>query len=174
MSLIYLNLLSILVFHRMVFRVNTQSHGFTKIWLNSGLNGYPLTLWSHLRSESGNEETMLDLITHLFFRNGFYSIKLRPGFRIIVMNTNYCARLNIWSLYQSIDLSNHLKWLIEQLAMAEEDGDFVHIVGHIPPDNRECTQSWLYNYMAIVERYTETIVGQFFGYHLPTRVAPLT
>ena len=89
---------------------------------------------------------------------------MRPGFTVIVLNTNYCARLNIWTLYQSVDPSDQLKWLIIQLSAAEESGDFVHIVGHIPPDNRECTQSWLYNYLAITERYSHIIVGQFYGH----------
>ena len=80
------------------------------------------------------------------------------------MNSNYCARLNIWTLYQSIDPADHLKWLINQLDAAEKEGDLVHIVGHVPPDNRECTQSWLFNFMAIVERYSDIIVAQFYGH----------
>ncbi|XP_054152470.1 sphingomyelin phosphodiesterase-like [Oppia nitens] len=95
---------------------------------------------------------------------GYYSLKLRPGFKIIVVNTNYCARLNIWTYYRSIDPADQLKWLIYELELAEKADESVHIVGHIPTDNRECTQSWLYNYMAIVERFSDTIVGQFFGH----------
>ncbi len=89
---------------------------------------------------------------------------IRPGFRVIVVNTNYCARLNIWSLYSPIDPADHLKWLIKELLIAEEVGDKVHIVGHVPPDNRECTQAWLYNFLAIVERFKDTIVAQFYGH----------
>ncbi|CAG2116790.1 unnamed protein product, partial [Medioppia subpectinata] len=95
---------------------------------------------------------------------GYYTIKIRPGFRVIVVNTNYCARLNIWTYYQPIDPANQLKWLSNQLDLAEKASEFVHIVGHIPPDNRECTQGWLYNYLNIIERYSNTIVGQFYGH----------
>lgn len=42
--------------------------------------------------------------------------------------------------------------------------DKVHIVGHVPPDNRECTQAWLFNFINIVDRFKETIVGQFYGH----------
>ena len=101
--------------------------------------------------------------TVFYFRAGYYSIR-KFGFRIIVLNSNYCSRLNIWTLYNSIDPADHLKWLITELSIAEEAGELVHIVGHIPPDNRECTQSWIYNYLRIVERYNETIVAQFFGH----------
>ena len=40
----------------------------------------------------------------------------------------------------------------------------MHIVGHVPVDNRECSQAWLHNYLTIVERFSDTIVAQFFGH----------
>ncbi|KAI1289740.1 MAM and LDL-receptor class A domain-containing protein 1 [Halotydeus destructor] len=61
-------------------------------------------------------------------------------------------------------IGNQLRWLIEELHVAEKDGDKVHIIGHVPPDHRECTESWLYNYIRIVERFTDTITAQFFGH----------
>jgi len=48
--------------------------------------------------------------------------------------------------------------------LAQQAGDNVHIVGHIPPDDRECTQAWLYNFLAIVERFKDIIVAQFYGH----------
>ncbi|XP_054152469.1 sphingomyelin phosphodiesterase-like [Oppia nitens] len=99
-----------------------------------------------------------------FLIGGYYTMIIKPGFKIIVLNTNYCSRLNIWTYYDPIDPDNQLNWLYNELELAETAGQLVHIVGHIPPDNRECTQSWLYNYMAIVERFSDTIVGQFFGH----------
>lgn len=83
---------------------------------------------------------------------------------MIAVNTNYCARLNPWSLYNPVDPSNHLRWLIEELLLAEQAGENVHIIGHIPPDNRECTQGWLYNFMRIVERFQDTILAQYYGH----------
>jgi sphingomyelin phosphodiesterase len=91
-------------------------------------------------------------------------LQIRPGFRVIVLNTNYCARLNFWSLYNPIDPANHLKWLAQELLTAEQVGDSVHIVSHVVPDKKECTQAWLYNYLAIVERFKDTIVAQFYGH----------
>jgi sphingomyelin phosphodiesterase len=95
---------------------------------------------------------------------GYYSWQIRPGFRIVVLNTNYCSRFNFWSFYNPIDPADHLKWLIKELLIAEQVGDSVHIVGHIVPEKRECTQGWLYNYLAIVERFKDTIVAQFYGH----------
>jgi sphingomyelin phosphodiesterase len=95
---------------------------------------------------------------------GYYTWRIRPGFRIIVLNTNFCARLNFWLLYNPIDPANHLKWLAAELLKAEQAGDKVHLLGHIAPDRRECTQAWVYNFINIVERFKDTIVGQFYGH----------
>lgn len=91
-------------------------------------------------------------------------VKVRPGFRILSVNSNYCARLNPWTLYDSVDPGNQLKWLTGELLAAESKGDKVHIIGHVPPDHRECTEGWLFNYGRIVERFSETITAQFYGH----------
>ena len=91
-------------------------------------------------------------------------MQITPLFRLIVINTNYCARLNIWTLYEPSDPAGHLKWIQNELLKAENDDNYVHIVGHLPPDSRECTQAWLYNYIQIVTRFQDIIKGQFYGH----------
>lgn len=81
-----------------------------------------------------------------------------------MLNTNYCARLNPWSFYDPVDPGSQLKWLVEELLEAELNQDRVHIVSHVPPDNRECTQAWLFNFINIVDRFRDTIAGQFYGH----------
>lgn len=49
-----------------------------------------------------------------------------------------------------------------ELQAAEDRGDKVHIIGHIPPGH--CLKSWSWNYYRIVERYENTLAGQFFGH----------
>lgn len=95
---------------------------------------------------------------------GYYTVKPRTGFRIVCINTNYCARLNPWSLYNPVDPANQLKWLSDELFKAETEGDKVHIIGHIPPDNRECTQAWLYNFLRIIDRFQDTVLAQYYGH----------
>lgn len=97
-------------------------------------------------------------------RGGFYKLQVRKGFRIIALNTNYCARLNPWSFYDPVDPANQLKWLVEELLEAELNQDKVHIIGHVPPDNRECTQAWLFNFINIIDRFKDTIIAQFYGH----------
>lgn len=99
-----------------------------------------------------------------FLSGGYYMVRQRDKLRIICINTNYCARLNPWSLYNPVDPANQLKWLSEELHNAEQAGDKVHIIGHIPPDNRECTQAWLYNFLRIIDRFNDTVLAQYYGH----------
>lgn len=95
---------------------------------------------------------------------GYYRVKVRPGFRVICLNTNYCTRLNPWTLFDPVDPGEKLVWMTKELVAAESEGDKVHIIGHIPPDNKECTQAWLFNYLRIIERFQDTILAQYFGH----------
>lgn len=91
-------------------------------------------------------------------------MKARSKLRIVCLNTNYCTRLNPWSLYNPVDPGNQLKWLSDELHKAERAGDRVHIIGHIPPDNRECTQAWLFNFLRILDRFNDTVLAQYYGH----------
>ena len=45
-----------------------------------------------------------DLTTNRVDKSGgYYKVKVRPGFRVICLNTNYCTRLNPWSLFDPVD-----------------------------------------------------------------------
>lgn len=94
----------------------------------------------------------------------FYSVLIKPGFRIISMNTNVCASFNFWLLQNSTDPNNELKWLVNELQMAENASEKVHIIGHIAPGSEDCVKMWSHNYYDIVARYEKTIAAQFFGH----------
>lgn len=57
-----------------------------------------------------------------------------------------------------------LSWLVSQLQDAENAGDYVHIMGHIPPT--ECLSQWSLNYYRIVNRYANFILqnSHYFEY----------
>jgi len=99
-----------------------------------------------------------------FKRFGYYWNNVSPNLKVIVLNTNYCARLNFWLLYKPIDPGSQLEWLANQLSLAEQSGQSVHIVGHIPPDNSQCTPRWVHNYLRIIQKYSTIIKGQYFGH----------
>lgn len=89
---------------------------------------------------------------------------VRPGFRIISMNTNFCYYINFWLLLNATDPASHLQWLVHELEAAELSNEKVHIIGHIPPGYVDCMRIWSRNYYKIVQRFESTITGQFFGH----------
>ena len=52
--------------------------------------------------------------------------------------------------------------MIEWLQYAEDHGEKVHIIAHIPP--KQCLPSFSWNFDLIVNRYENTIAGQFYGH----------
>ncbi|KAI1286851.1 Sphingomyelin phosphodiesterase [Halotydeus destructor] len=99
-----------------------------------------------------------------FTKSGNYRVRLAENIVLLVVNSNYCSRLNFWTYYDPVDPGGQLTWLNSQLLSAEWHRDAVHIAMHVPPDNRECTQAWLYNYLRIMERYQDIIAGQYYGH----------
>uniref|UniRef100_A0A0C9R6Z6 Sphingomyelin phosphodiesterase n=1 Tax=Fopius arisanus TaxID=64838 RepID=A0A0C9R6Z6_9HYME len=97
-------------------------------------------------------------------RGAFYSVLVRPAFRIISVNTNYCNDKNFWLLINSTDPADELQWLIDELQGAENRSEKVHIIGHMPPGTSECLKVWSANYYRIINRYESTIAAQFFGH----------
>lgn len=75
------------------------------------------------------------------------------GLRIISLNTNNCNTMNWWLLVNMTDPDNELRWLIDELQDAENNGDKVHLIGHIPPGSGDCMKMWSYNYFRIIERF---------------------
>ncbi|KAJ6221457.1 hypothetical protein RDWZM_000002 [Blomia tropicalis] len=98
-----------------------------------------------------------------FRENGYYSLSDGPT-RFIVLNMNYCARLNFWIAYDHIDLGDMLKWMESELQNALQWKQIVYIAGHIIPDNEECATHWTIAYNDIIEKYSNIIKGQFFGH----------
>lgn len=97
-------------------------------------------------------------------RGAFYSVLVRPGFRIISLNMNYCNNKNWWLLMNSTDPAKELQWFIYELQSAEFSGEKVHVIGHIPPGHSDCLRVWSRNYYTIINRYEGTITAQFFGH----------
>ncbi|CAF1463162.1 unnamed protein product [Adineta ricciae] len=95
-------------------------------------------------------------------RGGFYTTLIRPNLRIISLNMNYCSRENFWLLINATDPLGQLQWLIQWLQYAEDHEEKVHIIGHHPP--RSCMAAFSWNFNKIVNRYENTIAGQFYGH----------
>jgi len=100
------------------------------------------------------EETIL--------RGGFYTTMVEGNLRLISLNMNYGNPSNWWLWIKSEDPAGQLQWFADTLAKAEEAGEKVHVIGHLPPCH---TLKWFsYNYYRIINRFYKTITGQFFGH----------
>ncbi|KAB0799106.1 hypothetical protein PPYR_06986 [Photinus pyralis] len=97
-------------------------------------------------------------------QGGFYSVLIRPGFRVISLNTNYCNIFSWWLLLNNTDPAKELDWLVNQLEQAENNDEKVHIIGHIPPGSSDCMKTWSHNFNEIVNRYQNVIKAQFYGH----------
>lgn len=86
-------------------------------------------------------------------RGAFYSVLVKPGFRIIAINSNFCSVNNYWLVKNSTDPAGQLAWLIRELDAAETNKEKVHIIGHMPPGQPDCVKVWSRNYYDIVNRY---------------------
>jgi sphingomyelin phosphodiesterase len=77
---------------------------------------------------------------------------------------NYCNNQNWWLLLNTTDPADELTWFIRELQTAELSGEKVMVIGHIPPGSNDCLQVWSRNYYRIINRFEDTITGQFFGH----------
>ncbi|KAK7476425.1 hypothetical protein BaRGS_00032350 [Batillaria attramentaria] len=95
-------------------------------------------------------------------RGGFYTFSPFPGFRIVSINSNYGASANWWLMLNATDPQGQLQWFAEVMQAAEDKGEKVLILSHHPPGQMLKPFSW--NYYRLVNRYENTIIGQFHGH----------
>uniref|UniRef100_A0AAF5I0N5 Sphingomyelin phosphodiesterase n=1 Tax=Strongyloides stercoralis TaxID=6248 RepID=A0AAF5I0N5_STRER len=99
-----------------------------------------------------------------FDYRGSWAVMVQENLKLITINTGYCETTNFWLYLNQTDPDESLSWLVTQLYDSEKKGTYVHILAHIPPGNEECLEGWSRNYYRIVNRFSETITGQFFGH----------
>jgi sphingomyelin phosphodiesterase len=57
-----------------------------------------------------------------------------------------------WTLYQREDMNGELAWLVQELQAAEDKGELVHLINHIPPGNSDCMAAWGREFARIIDR----------------------
>ncbi|KAK9693931.1 Calcineurin-like phosphoesterase [Popillia japonica] len=95
---------------------------------------------------------------------GFYTVSPTPGFRIITLNSNVAYTINWWLLYDDVDPYGQLQWLADTLYEAEQNGEKVHIISHIPSSDSTMYTVWSREYRRIIERFAGTISAAFNGH----------
>ncbi|CAG9764587.1 unnamed protein product [Ceutorhynchus assimilis] len=99
-------------------------------------------------------------------KGGYYTVLVKPGFRIVALNSNVCFISNLWLIYENLDTFGQLQWLVNVLSQAEKNGEKVHILSHVPSsdDINSCVKIWSKEFRKIVLRFSDTIVAQFNGH----------
>ncbi|KAF2878765.1 hypothetical protein ILUMI_27406 [Ignelater luminosus] len=97
-------------------------------------------------------------------KGGYYTVLVRPGFRIIALNSNVCFTFNWWLVYDDVDPYDQLVWLVQVLLEAERNNETVHILSHVPSGDDTCLQNWGREYARIVNRFSDIIAAQFNGH----------
>ncbi|XP_055862676.1 sphingomyelin phosphodiesterase-like isoform X2 [Biomphalaria glabrata] len=128
-----------------------------------GIPGQDMTWMYGAMAESWGKWLPLSALDDVL-RCGIYSVSPYPGFRIISINNNYCNTGNWWLLLNSTDPCNVLQWFVGELQKAEDSGEKVYLLMHIPPGSTDCYKYWSHNLYNIVNRYENTIVNQFYGH----------
>jgi sphingomyelin phosphodiesterase len=95
---------------------------------------------------------------------GYYTVMIRPGLRLIALNNNVCLAFNWWIIYSVKAAAGQFQWMHDVLLSAENAGEKVHILAHVPNGDEDFHQPCSREYRRIIERFRDTIVGQFNGH----------
>ncbi|KAL8817809.1 MAG: hypothetical protein Q9191_008074 [Dirinaria sp. TL-2023a] len=100
---------------------------------------------------------------------GAYSIKNHYGLRIITLNTDFWYRWNYLNYYNmsNPDVSGMQAFLIQELQAAEDAGERVWILGHVPTgfDGSDPLPNPSNLFYQIVDRYSPHVIANvFFGH----------
>jgi sphingomyelin phosphodiesterase len=69
--------------------------------------------------------------------------------------------IHSWLLLSNFDPAGELMWLAEELLAAEQAGQKVHIISHIP-GNGDCYKVWGNHYRTLINRSKSFILCFFF------------
>ncbi|KAF0980144.1 hypothetical protein FDP41_013358 [Naegleria fowleri] len=106
-----------------------------------------------------------------FKTSGYFTLLIEPGFRAVVLNTQFQNPLNFWLLSTpDRDPGKQLAWLDQVLGKAQQANEKVVILGHIPPGidtgdfMEESTGNYNDDFSNLVAKYSSILVGQFYGH----------
>jgi sphingomyelin phosphodiesterase len=100
------------------------------------------------------------------FKNySYYSmVNKEQNVKVIAMDTQACDTEDFFLIRDPSDPMHELEWLRKELYESEAANQGVFILGHIPPGDSVCYDQWSSRYRALIDRFTNTVRGQFFGH----------
>jgi sphingomyelin phosphodiesterase len=100
-----------------------------------------------------------------FSKYGYYS-QLHPNSNLRIVSTNclLCDSINFNLIKNPTDPKDELKWLENTLRQSEQAGEVVYIISHIPIGDAFFLNECAKRHLAIIERFSHIIRGQFYGH----------
>ena len=99
-----------------------------------------------------------------FTFGGFYTQRLRPGLRVIGLNTNVYPQENWWqSLYNHDDYGHQFAWLIDVLKQSRRNVEKIIILAHHSPNNWY-NNDFIQYYNDILIEYSDIIEISIYGH----------
>ncbi|XP_050300058.1 sphingomyelin phosphodiesterase B-like [Anthonomus grandis grandis] len=148
---------------------NHEPSPLNQFVLNSSVPSELSTEWLYNLIETEWAEWLPQSTLDTIAMGGFYTISPANGFRLIVLNSNVAYKACWWLLQDDQDPNGQLDWLVSILSQAEAKNESVHILGHLPTGSVDIMKVWGREYNKIVNRFANTITGQFNGHvHVDT------
>jgi sphingomyelin phosphodiesterase len=100
-----------------------------------------------------------------FSQFGYYSqLHLNSNLRIVSTNCLLCDSINFNLMKNPTDPKDELKWLEKTLRQAEIAGEVVYLLRHIPIGDGFFLDECAKRHIAIIDRFSHIIRGQFYGH----------
>ncbi|CDW73147.1 saposin b domain-containing protein [Stylonychia lemnae] len=107
-----------------------------------------------------------------FKAKGYYKMNLKfkngtidTHTYVIALNTQACYIANFKLFTQRKDPGGLLAWLNTTLHQMETNQERAIIIGHVPPNQFDCTYSWSIRYKAITDRFQHIIRFSMFAHN---------
>eukprot|EP00058_Branchiostoma_floridae_P018145 XP_002603634.1 hypothetical protein BRAFLDRAFT_101365 [Branchiostoma floridae] len=145
-----------------------SSLGNHDYWIKNQLPDTPNDVYNDVATLwlSGAGQDAMDT----FRRGGYYRAPLRPGLRVVGLNTNLFYGRNLVTEGED-DPAGQFAWLEQQLEQARGNMEKVYIIGHVPPGTheriytkRDFRPNHNKRYITIVRKYADVISGQMFAH----------
>lgn len=105
-----------------------------------------------------------------FQTGGYYSTLIRPGLRVMGLNTNLLYSQNKLT-GKSADPAQQFQWMTATLSDARKNNEKVILLSHVPPGLFEKYSGlmWFYNefntqYVRILQNFSDVITSQIYGH----------
>lgn len=99
-----------------------------------------------------------------FTYGGYYSTLLKPGLRIISLNSDYGMYTNLWLVISKLDVADQISWLNNTLYNASINNESVWIISHSSLGDTTIISNYSNLYYQIIAAYPNIIKAGFHGH----------